>query len=200
MTKVTHKKLVLAGAILLGAPGFALAADAGPSALMLSDTCAGCHGTDGASGGPATPSIAGISNDYFVEVMQGYKSGEVPSTIMGRLAKGYEDEDFEKMAGYFSQLPFPMVEQPFDAKLAKKGAKLHDKYCEKCHAEGGASAEDDSGILAGQWKPYIQWTLEDYNAGHRQMTKKMKKKMKKLLSKEGDGGIHALLEFYASQK
>jgi len=200
MTKASHKKLVLAGAIILGAPGFALAADAGPSAQMLSDTCAGCHGTDGASGGPATPSIAGISNDYFVEVMQGYKSGEVPSTVMGRLAKGYEDEDFEKMAAYFSKLSFTAAEQPFDAKLAKKGAKLHDKYCEKCHAEGGTSAEDDSGILSGQWKPYLKWTLEDYNAGDRQMIKKMKKKMRRLLSKEGKGSIQALLEYYASQR
>jgi len=200
MIKASLKKLVVAGAIILGAPGVTLATDTSPSAQMLSDTCAGCHGTDGASGGPATPTIAGLSNDYFIEVMQGYKSGEVPSTIMGRLARGYGDDDFQKMAGYFSQLPFAMAEQPFDAKLANKGEKLHDSYCEKCHAEGGASAEDDSGILAGQWKPYIQWALEDYNTGERQMIKKMKKKMKRLLNKEGDGAIQALLEYYASQR
>jgi len=200
MPKTTSKTLLLAGAILLALPGFASAADPGPSAQLLSDSCAGCHGTDGASGGPATPSIAGLSNDYFIEVMQGYKSGEVPSTIMGRIAKGYEDEEIEKMAGYFRELSFTPATQSFDAKLADRGAKLHDKYCEKCHKEEGSSAEEDSGILAGQWTPYLQWTLDDYLAGERKMIKKMKKKVKRLLNKEGDGSIQALIAFYASQK
>jgi len=72
MIKSSLMKHMLAGAIMLSATGVALAADAGPSAQMLSDTCAGCHGTDGNSGGPATPTIAGISEEYFVEIMQGY--------------------------------------------------------------------------------------------------------------------------------
>lgn len=200
MIKFSLMKHVLAGAIMLSATSVTLAADAGPSAQMLSDTCAGCHGTDGISGGPATPTIAGLSEEYFVEIMQGYRSGEVPSTIMGRLAKGYGDEEFEKMAGYFAQQPFSRADQTFDAKLAKNGAGLHDKYCEKCHAEGGSSAEDDSGVLAGQWRPYLQWTLADQSAGERKMGKKMKKKMEKLLSEKGDKGLQALIEFYASQK
>jgi len=194
------KNLFILSAFIFCLPTISVSAEEGATAQMLSDTCAGCHGTDGASGGPATPSIAGLSEEYFIEVMQGYKSGDVPSTIMGRLAKGYEDKDFEKMAGYFSQLSFPSSEQEFDADLAKKGAKLHDKYCDKCHAEGGSSADDDSGILASQWKPFLQWTLMDYTSGERQMIKKMKKKVDQLLEKEGEKGTQALLEFYASQK
>lgn len=194
------KNLFILSTFIFCLPTISFSAEEGATAQMLSDTCAGCHGTDGASGGPATPSIAGLSEEYFIEVMQGYKSGDVPSTIMGRLAKGYEDKGFEKMAGYFSQLSFPSSEQEFDAELAKKGSRLHDKYCDKCHAEGGSSADDDSGILASQWKPFIQWTLMDYNSGERQMIKKMKKKVDKLLEKEGEEGIEALLEFYASQK
>ncbi len=61
----------------------------GASARMLSDTCAGCHGTDGASVGPASPTIAGMNGEYFVELMQGFKNDEVYGTIMGRIAKGY---------------------------------------------------------------------------------------------------------------
>ncbi len=74
------------------------------------------------------------------------------------------------------------------------------KYCEKCHADGGSSAEDDAGILAGQWQPYLKWTLDDYNSGDREMYKKMAKKMNKMLKKEGDEGITQLLHYYAGQK
>ncbi len=173
----------------------------GASASMLANTCAGCHGTNGASQGPATPTIAGLSPEYFEEVMEGFKSGEIPSTIMGRIAKGYTKEEIKAMAEYFAKLPFVRAKgQKFDAKLAAKGKKLHDKYCEKCHADGGTKAEDDSGILAGQWQPYLQWTMADFIAGKREMTKKMRKKVKKLMEKEGEAGFQALMHYYASQQ
>jgi sulfide dehydrogenase cytochrome subunit len=172
----------------------------GASASMLANTCAGCHGTAGASSGPAAPTIAGLSKDYFVETMQGFSSGEIPSTIMGRIAKGYSDDEFKAMADYFGGKPFVKAKQNFDPKLAKKGAKLHDKYCEKCHGEGGQSAEDDAGVLAGQWTPYVNWTLADYKAGDREATKKMKKKLNQMLEREGGAGVEALLNYYASQQ
>ncbi len=171
-----------------------------PSAEALAYTCVGCHGANGVSNGPATPSIAGISVDFFTENMQGYASGDIPSTIMGRIAKGYSEEEIELLANYFSQQPFAPATQKSDPALAAKGAKLHDKYCEKCHAEGGSSAEDDAGILAGQWQPYLKWTLSDYNSGDREMYKKMAKKMNTMLKKKGDESITQLLHYYAGQK
>ena len=198
MANTTFKHALLAGALAFAASGGATAA--GASASMLSDTCSGCHGTDGASVGPASPTIAGISNDYFVEIMQGFASGDIPSTIMGRIAKGYTEDEIKAMAKHYSGLKFASAKQKHDAALVDKGAKLHDKYCEKCHAEGGSSAEDDSGILKGQWTPYVRWSLEDYTSGKREATKKMKKKLDKLVEKEGDAGIEALLNFYAASK
>jgi sulfide dehydrogenase cytochrome subunit len=201
----TTLKKALIGAIAISASSAVFAADpkptmTGASATMLSNTCAGCHGTLGASAGPATPSLGGISAVYFEEVMQGFKSGEIKSTIMGRIAQGYSDEEIKAMGGYFAKQKFVAAKQSFDADKAKTGAKLHDKYCEKCHAENGSSAEDDSGILAGQLTPYLKWTLADFTGGDREMTKKMKKKVDQLMKKEGDAGIDALLNFYASQQ
>ncbi len=170
-----------------------------PSAEMLAYTCVGCHGTNGVSGGPATPTIAGISEEFFIENMQGYRSDEIPSTIMGRIAKGYSDEEIALLAGYFSSQPFVAAKQDSDPELAAKGAKLHDKYCEKCHAEGGTSAEDDAGILKGQWTPYVNWTLADYHSGSREMTKKMKKQMNKMIEKKGDEAFPQILNFYAAE-
>ncbi len=198
MAQKTLKFALIAGALSLVACGVASAG--GASARMLSDTCSGCHGTDGVSGGPATPTIAGISKSYFTEVMEGFASGEIPSTIMGRIAKGYTEEEIGAMGDYFSKQKFVKATQKYDDKLAQTGAKLHDKYCEKCHAEGGSSADDDSGILNGQWQPYVKWSLMDFNAGHRNAPKKMQKQLGKLAKKEGDAGITALLNYYASGK
>lgn len=189
----------------LVACGLALAgtAVAGPSAEALAYTCAGCHGTNGQSMGPASPSLAGMSQPVMVETMQGFKSGEINATIMGRIAKGYTDEQFELMGEYFAKQEFIPADQPSDAKLAKKGAKLHDKYCEKCHSEGGTvemAVEDEVGVLTGQWKPYLHNSLNDFIAGTRPMPKKMKKKLEKMHKKEGDAGVKALLEFYAGNK
>jgi len=172
----------------------------GAPAEILAMTCAGCHGPDGASGGPATPNIGGFSKEYFMEVMEGFASGEVPSTIMGRIAKGYTKEELELLADYFSKKPYVPAKQKFDAELAKKGKKLHEKYCEKCHSEGGRKPEEDSGILAGQWMPYLHFTMTDFLKGDREMTKKMKRKVEKLKAKEGMAGFEALLNFYASQQ
>ncbi|RLA06504.1 MAG: cytochrome c4 [Gammaproteobacteria bacterium] len=171
----------------------------GASGAMLGNTCAGCHGTNGNSLGPATPSIAGISKDYFVDTMQAYKKGERPATIMTRIAKGYSDGDIKQMATFFAGIKFKSGAQKADLAAAKRGKKIHKKYCEKCHENGGTSSEDDAGILAGQWKPYLQYTMADFQAG-REMPKKMKKKMKALHKKKGDKGLNDLFEFYASRK
>ena len=63
---------------------------------MLADTCAGCHGTDGASAGPASPIIAGMNAECFVDMMEGFRDDSIYSTIMGRIAKGYTDDEIEK--------------------------------------------------------------------------------------------------------
>jgi sulfide dehydrogenase cytochrome subunit len=203
-TQAITQALMAAG-LALGATSAVFAEDQPPvltdaSTSMLATQCAGCHGTDGASAGPATPIIAGLSEDYFVDLMKEFASGEAYSTIMGRIAKGYSEDEIKQLAKHFGSKPFVAATQDFDDSQVKKGSKLHEKYCEKCHADGGSSAEDDAGVLAGQWTPYLTWTLADFRAGDRQMTRKMKKKVEQMLSEEGDAGIQALLNYYASQQ
>lgn len=205
MAYKTLTRAALVAGLAVGAAFSATAAEKpktimGADAAMLSNTCAGCHGTNGNSMGPAAPSIAGLSPTYFEETMVGFASGEIPSTIMTRIAKGYTEDEIKAMAKFYGGQSFVKATQSFDDKLAAKGAKLHDKYCEKCHADGGQSAEDDAGVLAGQWTPYVNWTLADYKAGDREATKKMKKKLSELLEREGNDGVIALLNFYASQQ
>lgn len=193
-------KTIMQGAIVLG--GLALggaALAAGPSASMLANTCAGCHGTDGSSNGPATPSIAGIKAEYFIESMQAYKDGTRPATIMGRIAKGYSEEEIKAMAGFFAEQKFVRIEQNADKKLAAAGKRLHDRYCEKCHEDGGKLA-DDGGILAGQMMPYLSYSFADFTSGSREMPKKMKSKVDEMLKKAGNDSLEQLVNYYGSQK
>jgi sulfide dehydrogenase cytochrome subunit len=166
---------------------------------MLANTCVGCHGANGVSNGPAIPTIAGISKSYFTDNMKSYRDGTRPSTIMGRLAKAYSDEDIAAMADYFSAQKYVPQAQTVKAELVTKGQKLHQKYCEKCHSENGTLPADDSGFLKGQWKPYLAYNLHDFTNGVREAPDKMTKKLKELQSAEDADAINSLIEFYASK-
>jgi sulfide dehydrogenase cytochrome subunit len=189
------KKLLVTMLGVFAAAGTAQV-QAQPSAEMMANTCAGCHGTHGKSVGPASPNLAGMSEAYFTETMIGFKEADRGSTIMGRIAKGYTDEQIESMATYFAQQPVYKAAQDIDAGMAQKGAKIYDKGWAKCHDENGALPEDDAGILAGQWLPYLEYAMEDFIAGDRDMPKKMKKEVDKL----SDDELQAVLAFFASQQ
>lgn len=188
-------KLLVATLGIFAAAG-AAQVSADPSASMMANTCAGCHGTDGKSVGPASPNLAGMSVPYFTDTMLAFKEADRGATIMGRIAKGYTDEQIEAMAGHFAALPVYKAPQEVDAALVERGAKIYDSSCEKCHDEKGALPDDDSGILAGQWLPYLTYAMEDFRGGHRDMPKKMKKKVDAL----SDADIEAVLNFFASQQ
>ncbi len=196
------RSTLLQTALLTCSLSFSVASFASASGAMLGNTCAGCHGTNGVSNGPASPSIAGFDYDYLVEAMKAFKEDERRTTIMSRIAKGYSDEEIEAMSKFFAEKKFVAANQKFDAAAAKRGKKLHLKYCKNCHGNTGISddEDDDSGILAGQWKPYLSYAFADYVAGERKMGKKMTKKFNSMHKKVGDTGINDMLEFYASQK
>ncbi|MGB7502973.1 MAG: c-type cytochrome [Azonexus sp.] len=181
-----------AGTLSLSATAFAAA----PTPEMISFACAGCHGTNGGSAGLTMPSLASQSKTAIVDAMKKFKSGERPSTVMGRLAKGYTDADFDAMANFFSKQKFHATQQVVDAAKAKKGADLQEANCSRCHLEEGKEGKDDTPVMASQWLTYLQMQMGLYQSGARKMPEKMAEKVKPL-SKED---IEALLHFYASVK
>jgi sulfide dehydrogenase cytochrome subunit len=161
---------------------------------MISYACAGCHGTNGGSAGLAMPSLASQSKTAIVDAMKKFKSGERPSTVMGRLAKGYADADFEAMGNFFSRQRFHPTGQAVDKAKAAKGSDLQEANCSRCHLDDGKDGKDDTPVMASQWLPYLQMQMELYQSGKRKMPEKMAEKVKPL-SKED---LDALLHFYAS--
>ncbi|MBK7768116.1 MAG: c-type cytochrome [Sulfuritalea sp.] len=174
----------------------AMAQAAPPSPAMLSHACAGCHGTNGGSAGLTMPSLASQSKTAIVDAMKKFKSGERPSTVMGRLAKGYTDAEFEAMAEFFSKQKFHPTTQVVDAAKVKRGADLQEANCSRCHLEDGKEGKDDTPVMASQWLTYLQMQMDLYQSGARKMPEKMAEKVKPLSKQD----LEALLHFYASVK
>lgn len=173
--------------------------------------CADCHGKDGASTDPNVPIIGGFSAPYTTDSMIAYQEEERPcpeseyltgdkkgqKITMCDIAKKLDEDEMKKIGEFFAAKPFVRAtNQKFDPALAEKGKAVQDDLCVKCHDKGGSLASDDSGILAGQWMPYIRQAMKDYSSGDRPMTKKMKKKYKKL----DDEKIEALIHYFGSFK
>ncbi|MEW6119521.1 MAG: cytochrome C [Pseudomonadota bacterium] len=71
---------------------------------VIASTCYTCHGTHGVS--PSTiPSIDYIPAARIVETLKAYKAGTRYSTIMGRHASAYTDEEIVEAANHLASLP-----------------------------------------------------------------------------------------------
>lgn len=186
----------LAAALLAAA--LAAQAEGVRTASMLANTCAGCHGTNGASAGEYMPTIAGMDNGYLYGVMSDYKSGARRSTIMGRIMKGYTEQEIHAIAGFYAAQPWVSAARTAtQAKAVKKGQAIHETLCESCHDAGGREQDDESPRLAGQWAGYTRYALDTCRSqGDRCKPRKMGERVKKL----SDVEIDALASFYESEK
>ena len=72
-------------------------------ARILAGNCFTCHGPGGRSPG-SIPSLVTLSSSDIVAKLKRFKSGEAPSTVMGRQAKGYTDAEIEAVANYLAGL------------------------------------------------------------------------------------------------
>jgi len=91
--------VAVATAMALAAP-LAMAQDA-HLARNLAATCANCHGTNGAARGDMKV-LAGVSSEKLIAMMNDYRSGDQPATIMHQISKGYTDEQIKLIAGFFA--------------------------------------------------------------------------------------------------
>lgn len=171
--------------------------------------CNGCHGDGGVSTESDVPTIGGVSpfvlEEYMLEFRDAarpcreskFRSGDLerPATDMCAVAKALSEAEITELADYYSGQEFVPAKQEFDAALAAEGSKIHRRDCEKCHSDGGSLAEDDAGMLAGQWMPYLEQVFADYKAGDREM---MEDKMKDKVDALDAASISALIQYYGS--
>jgi sulfide dehydrogenase cytochrome subunit len=96
------------GIFLASVMSFPLFADPAPtpqaSGEMMGNTCAGCHGTHGRMVSEAFMPLAGMKQSTFIKAMTDFRSGSRPATLMGHVARGYNDEQIKAMADYFAAI------------------------------------------------------------------------------------------------
>jgi sulfide dehydrogenase cytochrome subunit len=89
---------VTIGAFLLAFP--AAAQPSGPTGQAMAQTCYVCHGPPGHRTAPPIPTIGRMAPNLLQSRMMDFKSGQLPSTVMGRIAKGYSDEQIAAISDY----------------------------------------------------------------------------------------------------
>lgn len=194
MKTVTVLAIAILGASLAGP----VSAEATRGA-MLANTCAGCHGFDGASEG-AAPVIGGMSKMYLKQTMLNYKNGVRHSTVMGRLAKGYSDEELDLIAAHYADLPWVNAKQAVDRDLAAKGKELHNKNgCAGCHGQSGLASVPGTPRVAGQYIDYLVQVMEDYKTPTKPIPPTATV-MRSVLANMSDEDLEAFAHFYGSQR
>lgn len=63
--------------------------------------CSGCHATNAAAETPV-PKIYGRNADDIMAAMTAFRTGAKPSTVMGRIAKGYTDDEMKPIAAWLA--------------------------------------------------------------------------------------------------
>jgi sulfide dehydrogenase cytochrome subunit len=196
--RYTKGSVFMAACLCAGALVFATASStvAATDISSLAAQCEGCHGKNGASQVPQFPIIGGLSALYISDAMAAFrdKTRLCMGETMCQIAKSLSEADAERLADYFAAKPFVRAAQTFDAALAERGKAIYERHCSKCHQDGGSLAEDDAGIMAGQWKPYLEEQFKEYISGKRLMPEKMKPKIAQLNADD----INALIQYFAS--
>jgi cytochrome c553 len=171
----------------------------------VADTaCASCHGLDGLSTGPGTPSLAGQRTVYLHRVLLAYQTRERLDDEMNRATGFLNEEALLAVSAYYASLaparpPLPEEEStetadagggdPFD------GIRSDMKKCVKCHGEDGNASASGMPNLSAQAPEYFVAAMKAYTDGGRDH-----KMMAKLVAKLDEDSLDKMGVFYAVQK
>jgi cytochrome c553 len=152
--------------------------------------CAGCHGDQGVSSNPATPSLAGQDAEYLVAALRAYKNGARADETMKTLAGPLDDTTMKNIAAYYAaQEPQAVNVRP------PSTTQEWTQKCDRCHGLNGNSTDPRIPALAAQRVEYLQTALREFQTGAR--TSSEMHAMSDVLSEDD---IKNLATFYAHQK
>jgi len=134
--------------------------------------CAACHGPEGISSLPGTPSLAGQLDQFIQWQLVFFRSGRRPNPAMAPIVANLTDEDIRDLGAYFAGLPYfgKPPAAPANAALAAKGEAIAaQRHCANCHLDSyrGTAA---AAAIADQREDYLVKALQDYRAGTRPST------------------------------
>lgn len=83
-------------------PGLLGSAAAAAEPPPGASSCSGCHPPTASADTKVLP-LRGQNPADIIAAMQAFRSGERPSTVMGRIAKGFSDEEIRAIAAWVAE-------------------------------------------------------------------------------------------------
>ncbi|MCR4331447.1 MAG: c-type cytochrome [Sulfuricaulis sp.] len=152
--------------------------------------CAGCHGNQGVSTNPTTPSLAGQDAQYLATALQAYKNGSRRDETMKGLVAALDDRVMKDMAAFYAVQP----PQPLNVRRPSTTAEWVQR-CDRCHGVNGNSIDPFLPAIAGQRVEYLEKVLRDYRARVHQSSA-----MAAMSDALTEADIENLAAYYARQK
>ena len=157
----------------------------------LAAPCAKCHGEDGNSTIPGTPSLAGQQPHYLVAAIQEYHQGDRAKGVMTSSLRDSGKLELESMALYFA------TQTPVKRAAASRGdaaaGEPASAMCGGCHGAHGVSADAATPSLAGQDAEYLVKATKAYRTTRKNWG------MQRYVAGLGDKEIDNIAAYYASQ-
>jgi cytochrome c553 len=98
--------------LVLGASQVAAYAGDVKAGAALAQKCEACHGLDGLSKIAEAPNIAGQNEQYLIEQLTAFKTGERHNEMMAIVAPTLLDKDIEDLASYYSAIEITVGKIP----------------------------------------------------------------------------------------
>ena len=129
--------------------------------------CLACHGENGNSSMPNTPSLAGQNARYLYLQLRDFQEGRRDNAMMSAMTAGLSKADMQELAKYFSEQKLTNKRFNADPERVKKGiAKADETLCAMCHL-GEFKGQNEIPKVAGQNFDYVVKTLKDFKAKDR---------------------------------
>ena len=153
--------------------------------------CAKCHGEDGNSNIPGTPTLAGQQPQYLAAAIQEFHQGNRAQGTMRSMLRDSDRLELENLALYFAaQIPVRRSVQPRGDAAARA---LSSVKCGGCHGSRGVSHDSATPSLAGQDWAYLVKTIRSYRTSRRNWG------MQRYVAGLDDQDIDDIAAFYAAQ-
>ena len=157
----------------------------------LAAGCASCHGPDGNSTAPGTPTLAGQQPRYFVAALREYHAGDRHTPATRSMLRVGGQLEIESLALYFaSQTP---VKRAAPAAGDASAGEPLTAVCGGCHGSHGISTDASTPSLAGQDAQYLAASIRAYGKSRKHET------MESQVAKLSDADVRNIAAFYASQ-
>ena len=153
------------GAILAGLAAFPLHAQSLDARLP---TCFACHGENGTSQLPETPSLGAQTAFYSMVQLLMFRDKLRVTEPMNEMAKGLTDDELRKAGDIIAKLapPQPVVDTPDAARMERASALANQHRCNFCH-QSNYQGQDNVPRLAGQREDYLLKALRGYKDNSR---------------------------------